>query len=277
MKRCFWRFDLIAAMLLACCLAVNAQPKEDEPLLIQGVRIVDGTGAAPYLGDVRVLGEKIVAVGQHLSRIGGEKILNMSGLAMAPGFIDMHSHTDRGLFEDPTADVMVKQGITTALVGQDGESEFPLAEYLQKVESTRTGLNIASMVGQGTVREQVMGSGQKLLRASTPEELARMKKVLAQEMSAGAFGMSTGLEYDPAHFSTTEEVIELSKVARQFGGFYISHVRDEGNKVIDSFDEVVAIGKGAGIPVEISHIKLGTTPVWHEARARAEVVCKRHA
>jgi N-acyl-D-amino-acid deacylase len=185
------------------------------------------------------------------------------GLALAPGFIDMHSHADGGIFKDPNATVVIRQGVTTVLAGQDGDSEYPLADFFAKLEKSPSTINIASMVGQGTLREQVMGKD--LLRASTPDELAKMKALLKQEMDAGAFGISTGLEYDPAHFSTLDEIVELSKVAAAQKGFYISHVRDEGNDVFKSFDEILEIGKRANIPVEITHIKLGTTPVWHQA------------
>ena len=240
--------------------------KSESTLLIQHVTILDGTGQDPYEGDVRITGERIVAVAPHLEAVAGEDVFDKKGLALAPGFIDMHSHASGGIFENPTADVMIRQGITTALVGQDGESEFPLAGFFKKLEASPASLNFASMVGQGTIREQVMGKD--LLRPSTPQELARMKELLGKELQAGAFGMSTGLEYDPAHFSTTDEVVELSKVASQVGGFYISHVRDEGNKVFDSFHEITEIGQRAAIPVEITHIKLGTIPVWHMAKSK---------
>ena len=240
--------------------------KSESTILIQHVTILDGTGQDPYEADVRITGERIVAVALHLEAVAGEDVFDKKGLALAPGFIDMHSHASGGIFENPTADVMIRQGITTALVGQDGESEFPLAGFFNKLKASPASLNFASLVGQGTIREQVMGKD--LLRPSTPQELARMKELLGQELQAGAFGMSTGLEYDPAHFSTTYEVVELSKVASQFGGFYISHVRDEGNKVFNSFQEITEIGQRAAIPVEITHIKLATTSVWHMAKSR---------
>ncbi len=252
-----------SSLVFLAALSLRAQT-----VLIQHANIYDGTGAAPRAGDVRVAGDRIAEIAPHLAAKAGEEVVDAKGLALAPGFIDMHSHASSGILQDPTADVMVRQGITTSFVGQDGESEYPLADFFKKIEAAHVAINLASMVGQGTVREQVMGEGEKLLHPSTPAQLAAMKKVLAQEMQAGAFGMSTGLEYDPAHFSTTEEVIELSKVAQQYGGFYISHVRDEGNHVFDSFREIVAIGAGAHIPVEISHIKLATTPVWHQAATR---------
>ena len=234
--------------------------------LLKNVVIYDGTGKAGYHGDVRIHSDRIAEVGAHLKAKKGEQVIDEHGLALAPGFIDMHSHADRGIFEDPNAENVIRQGVTTVFVGQDGFSDFPLADFLDKLDKQPAAINFASMAGQSTIRMQVMGKD--FLRPSTPDELAKMRPLLAKEMQSGAFGMSTGLEYTPAHFSTTDEVIELSKVAASYGGFYTSHVRDEGDHVFDSFAEVIKIGKDAHIPVEIQHIKLATTPVWHLAPTR---------
>jgi N-acyl-D-amino-acid deacylase len=198
--------------------------------------------------------------------VPGDTVRDLHGLALAPGFIDMHSHGDRGLLEDLDAATIARQGVTSIFVGQDGESNFPLAEYYAHLAATPAAINVASMVGHATVREQVMG--QDLYRAATPAEIARMRALLADELKSGAFGLSTGLEYEQGHFATTAEVVDLSQVAAAAGGFYISHVRDEGDHVFDSFDEILRIGREAHIPVEITHIKLGSTPVWHQAAAR---------
>ncbi len=249
--------------LILILLPVVAQA-ESGPLLIQHVLVYDGTGAKPVLADVRVSGDRIDSIKPHLQPKKHDQVLDARGLALAPGFIDMHSHAGSGIFKDPSAAVVIRQGVTTVLTGQDGDSEYPLADFFAKLRKTPTTINVASMVGQGTLREQVMGKD--LLRPSTPEELGKMEALLAQEMKSGAFGLSTGLEYDAAHFSTLGEVIELSKVVASYKGFYISHVRDEGNDVFKSFDEILEIGRRARLPVEITHIKLGTTPVWHHAR-----------
>jgi len=252
---------LFLAVILFCAtsgLAAN--------VLLQNVLIYDGFNKPPTHGDVRIVADRITAVAPHLTPRKGETVIDEHGLALAPGFIDMHSHADRQILNDPAASSAVRQGITTAVVGPDGGSEYPLADFLAKLDKHPATINIASMVGQGTLREQVMGKD--LLRPATPAEIARMKDLVAQEMKSGAFGLSTGLEYDEGHSSTTAEVIELSKVAAQYGGIYTSHVRDEGNQVFASFDEVLQIGRGANIPVEITHIKLGTTPVWHQAATR---------
>jgi N-acyl-D-amino-acid deacylase len=257
--RKLWLLGFLTLSLLA-----HAAAPKPKPLIIRHVLIYDGSGDAPHVGDVEITGDRISAVASVIPTLTAKADeLEGRGLALAPGFIDMHSHADGGIFKDPAATVMIRQGVTTALVGQDGGSEFPLADFFAKLATSPTTINIASMVGQGTLREQVMGSD--LLRASTPAELTRMKQLLEQEMKSGAFGLSTGLEYDPAHFSTLEELVELSKVAAAHHGFYISHVRDEGNDVFKSFDEILEIGRRAHIPVEITHIKLGTTPVWHQA------------
>ncbi|MBS0578582.1 MAG: D-aminoacylase [Proteobacteria bacterium] len=235
-------------------------------VLLQDVRVYDGGGGAPYRADVRIQGTRIAQVGPHLAPRAGEQVRAEHGLALAPGFIDMHSHGDRGLLQDLNAATIARQGVTTILVGQDGDSQYPLAEYFASLQRTPAAINVASMVGQATLREQVMGKD--LYRASTPAELEKMQALLARELSAGAFGLSTGLEYEASHFSSTEEVVGLSQVAAATGGFYISHVRDEADRVFDSYDEILRIGREAHIPVEITHIKLGSTGVWHQAATR---------
>jgi N-acyl-D-amino-acid deacylase len=235
-------------------------------VLIKNVLIYDGSGKKPFKSDVRVKGDRIVAISKHLKAKNGETVRDEHGLALSPGFIDMHSHGDGGIFDDLDAENVTRQGVTTIFVGQDGESNYPLSDFFSRLEKTPPAINFASMIGHATIRRQVMGKD--LYRASTPEELAKMKEVLARELGAGAFGLSSGLEYEDGHFATTEEMIELSKVAAATGGFYISHVRDEADKVFQSYDEIIRIGREARIPVEISHIKLGATQVWHMAKDR---------
>jgi N-acyl-D-amino-acid deacylase len=253
----------IALTLAALVLPLRLMAAD---LLLSHVMLYDGSGGAPHAADVRVRGSRIVAVAPHLLPVPGEVVRDEHGLALAPGFIDMHSHGDRGLLEDLDAATITRQGVTTIFVGQDGESHYPLKDYYARLAATPAALNVASMVGHATLREEVMGTD--LYRAATDAEVARMRTLLASELQAGAFGLSTGLEYEQAHFATTQEVIDLSRVAATSGGFYISHVRDEANHVFDSFDEILRIGREAHIPVEITHIKLGATGVWHQAAAR---------
>jgi N-acyl-D-amino-acid deacylase len=259
--------------LLVAALLLVSGPLLAASTLLTNVVIYDGTGRPPFRGDVRVEGERIAAVAPHLAAKQDETVLDQRGLALAPGFIDMHSHGSRGLGDDLDAATVSRQGITTILVGQDGESNFPLRDYLAQLAANPPAINLASMVGHATLREQVMGTD--LYRASTQQELARMKSLLARELTAGAFGLSTGLEYEAAHFSTTEEVIDLAKVAAAAKGFYISHVRDEASRTFDSFDEVLRIGREAELPVEITHIKMGSTSVWHQAAKRMPELFER--
>ena len=250
--------SLLIFAFLTCASAAD--------VLIKHVLLYDGSGQRPSKADVRIKGDRIVAVRKHLSAQPGEAVRDEHGLALAPGFIDMHSHHDNGIFDDLNAEAVIRQGVTTVFVGQDGDSNFPLADFFSRLEKTPASINFASMIGHATLREQVMGKD--LYRASTPEELKRMQDLLERELQAGAFGLSSGLEYENGHFATTEELIELGKVAAAHGGFYISHVRDEGNKVFDSFEEITRIGKEGGLPVEITHIKLASPAVWHLASTR---------
>ena len=238
--------------------------------LIKNVLVYDGTGKQPFTADVRIKGDRIVAIGKNLSAAPGETVRDEHGLALAPGFIDMHSHHDRGIFEDLDAEAVSHQGVNTIFVGQDGDSNFPLADFYSRLEKTPAAINVASMIGHATLRNQVMGKD--LYRPATPDEIKRMQDLLRHELQAGGFGLSSGLEYEDGHFATTEEMIELSKVASSQGGFYISHVRDEASKVFDSYQEITRIGLEGKLPVEISHIKLASPTVWHTAPTRMPAV-----
>lgn len=252
----------LLAILVGMCGTTHATD-----VLLKNVTIYDGTGTKGYAGDVRIRGNRIAEVGKNLKQKGDEVVRDEHGMALAPGFIDMHSHADGEILQDLDAENSTRQGITTVLVGQDGESKYPLSAFLDQLEKKPAALNVASMVGHGTLREQAMDPKDRL-RKATPEEIAKMKKLLSEELKAGAFGLSTGLEYDPGHFASTEEIIDLSKMAAAIGGFYISHVRDEGNGVFDSYQEIIQIGKGAKLPVEITHIKMGVPAVWGGTKTR---------
>ncbi len=251
---------------LALLLALAASPATAADVLLRHAMVYDGTGRAAFRADVRVRGSRIVAVAAHLAARTGEEVRDERGLALAPGFIDMHSHGDRGLLEDRDAATIARQGVTTIVVGQDGESNYPLADWFGRLERTPPAINVASLVGHATVRARAMGKD--LYRPSSPAELAVMKVVLARELGSGAFGLSSGLEYEAAHFATTEEVVELSRVAAATGGFYESHVRDEADDVFAAWNELLRIGREAPIPAEITHIKLGSPSNWHLAATR---------
>lgn len=257
---------LVCAVFALACFAPSVAAKD---LLITNVVIYDATGNKPIRGDVRIHDDRIAAVAAHLKPQLGEAVRDGHGLALAPGFIDMHSHADGELLQDLEAENTTRQGVTTVVMGVDGFSQYPLADYLAKVENAHAAINVLSLAGHNTVRQLALG-GPNQLRVATPGEITKMKELLSIELDTGAFGFSTGLEYDPGHFSTTDEVIELSKLAAARDGFVSSHVRDEGNGVFESFKEILQIGAGAKLPVEITHIKLATPGVWHHtARVKA--------
>jgi N-acyl-D-amino-acid deacylase len=255
---------LLLSLLLLTGGLVKAGPAPQAPpsILIRGGTVVDGTGARPRRADVRIVGDAIRQVGR-LRAAPSERVIEARGLVVAPGFIDTHSHADRGLLEMPDAETQIRQGITTAVVGQDGGSNFPLRKFFDEVTAKRVALNVASFAGHGVIRRQVMGEDYK--RAETAGEIARMREAVEQEMRAGALGLSSGLEYDPGFYSTTEELVECAKVAGQHGGLYISHVRDEANKAFEAFGEVVRVAEEARLPAQISHVKLGSKNVWGRA------------
>lgn len=252
-------------VLLACGLAAasaNRQPTPSALLLVNGI-VIDGTGAPRRAASVRIRGDRIVFVGTGLDPEPGEAVLDVSGLVVAPGFIDMHSHADRGVEEHPDAASQVMQGITTALVGQDGASALPLSDVFERIERARPAINYASSVGHGTVRRIVMGADYR--RAATPDEIRTMRALVDRAMRDGAVGLSTGLEYDPGFYATTDEVVEVARAAAAHGGLYSSHVRDEENEAFAAWREAIEVGRRAGMRVQISHMKLASKPVWGRA------------
>ena len=250
------RIERWLAVLLFTTAALGQQTT-----LIRDAQLVDGTGAAARKTSVRIAGDRIQEIGKLKAR-PGEQVIDASGLVLAPGFIDMHNHSDR-LDTDLDAASQTSQGITTILVGQDGGSQWPIGEYLSKRKAAPAALNLQTMVGHATVRTQVMGKDYK--RVARPEEIAKMAALVDQAMSEGAVGLSSGLEYEVGSYSTTEELIAMAKAASAHNGIYVSHVRDEGDHALDSFREELRIGEEAHLPVEISHIKLGTAAVWGKA------------
>ena len=263
---------LLLALLSACGLApkaVNPAPRpQTEPknasILIIGGTLIDGAGAKRRRADVRIVAGKIAAIGK-LKPKPGERIISADGLIVAPGFLDAHSHADGELLEDPDAETQIRQGITTSVVGQDGGSHFPLQTWFDSVTAKGVALNIASFVGHGTVREQAMGTDFR--KPATPEQIARMKELVAQEMKSGAVGLSSGLEYVPGRYSNTEELIACAQTAGKYGGIYISHVRNEDNQAMESFRELIRIADEGHLPAQISHIKLGSASVWGQSKA----------
>jgi len=258
-------------LLLAIAGWVIAHPilqttdKQPSSILIVGGTLIDGTGARGRRAEVRLEGDQIKEIKEsgRLKPRPNEKVIDARGMIVVPGFIDLHNHSERGLEAEPTAKSQVLQGITTLAVGPDGSSPWPMADYLAKREEQRAAINLIAFVGHATVRQRVMGRNYN--RAATEAEIAQMAQLVEQGMREGAVGLSTGLEYDVGHPATTEEVIALARVAARYGGIYMSHIRDEADEAMSAFAEAIRIGREAHLPVQISHIKLGTVSVWEKA------------
>jgi N-acyl-D-amino-acid deacylase len=245
--------------------------------VITNVSLLDGSGSAARAAAVRIVGDRITEVSASgpLPQQSGETIVDGGGLTLAPGFIDTHSHADRSLATGSDALGALNQGITTVVVGQDGDSPYPLGEFFSTIERVHPPINVASYVGHGTIREHVMGEDYK--RHATAAELDKMKQLLAGEMRAGALGLASGLEYDPGIYSAKEEMIELAKVAAASQGRYISHIRSEDRAEWDAIYEIINIGREAHLPVQISHTKLAMKSLWGQGDSLIAVLNRARA
>jgi len=273
----------VAAGANGFLLAGRAPKSGEYDLLIRGGRVYDGSGEDGILADVAVSGSEIEAVG----RLGGAQakvVVDASGLAVSPGFIDVHDHTASELLVNAKAESAVRQGVTTIVGGNCGGSVFPVTEltlgedakglkdeygldldwrdldgFFDRLGGQGIAINYATLVGQGTLRAASMGFND---RTPTDAELDLMKTLAARAMEQGALGLSTGLEYTPGSFASTQEIIELARVVVPFGGLYATHMRDEEDNVLEAIDEAVAIARGADCPLQISHFKIGYPRNW---------------
>jgi dihydroorotase/N-acyl-D-amino-acid deacylase len=269
------RSIVIALAILAAVTA--GTPGAQTPaydLVIRNGRIVDGTGSPWYRGDIGIRGDTIARIARRIDTPAA-RVVDVAGQVVAPGFIDPHTHARRGIFDVPGADNYVRQGVTTLFEGPDGSSPVPLRPFLDRVTQTRITPNLATFIGQGSVRDQVIGP---VDRTATPAEIDQMRRLVRQGMEDGAFGLSSGLFYVPGAFTPTAEVIELARVAGRMGGIHTSHVRDEASRVLDSVRETIEIGEQGGIPTQVTHHKIIGKTNWgrstdtlrliDEARAR---------
>src|SRR5438046_2349660 len=223
---------------VAVVLAALAAPRAQSPaydILIKHARIVDGTGSPWYRADLAIRGDAIAKIAPSIDAQAA-KTIDAAGQVVAPGFIDIHTHARRNIFEVPTADNYIRQGVTTLIEGPDGSSPLPIKPFLDRIVATRITPNFALFVGQGSVRDQIIGS---INRKATPDEIETMRVLVRQGMEDGAFGLSSGLFYVPGTFTPTAEVIELAKVAGRMGGIYISHMRDEASAITQSGQETI--------------------------------------
>jgi N-acyl-D-amino-acid deacylase len=243
-------------------------------LIIRNARIVDGAGNPWFLADLAVRGDGIARIATRIAA-PAQRTIDAGGRVLAPGFIDIHSHARRNLFEAPTADSSVRQGVTTLIEGPDGSSPLPIRPFLEKAAAAHLTPNLGTFVGQGSIRDAVIGS---VNRPATSNELEKMRELVRTAMADGAFGLSTGLFYVPGTFTSTEEVIELARVAGVLGGIHISHMREETSRVAASVRETIEIGEKGALPTQVTHHKVIGTANWgrsvetlrlvDEARAR---------
>ncbi|HUF17510.1 MAG TPA: D-aminoacylase [Thermoanaerobaculia bacterium] len=270
---------LLLVAVTSCATAPAPDPVVDA--VIRNGSIYDGSGGPPYLGDVAIRGDRIVAVGE-IGRMSGEREIDASGLAVAPGFINMLSWATESLIEDPRAQSDIRQGVTLEVFGegwsmgplndamkkemadQQGDIRYPiewttLGEYLEYLENRGVAVNVASFVGATTVRIHELGYED---RPPTDEEMERMRVLVRQAMEEGALGVGSSLIYAPAFYASTEELIELAKAAAPYGGMYITHMRSEGNRLLQAVNEVITIAREAGVSAEIYHLKAAGENNW---------------
>jgi N-acyl-D-amino-acid deacylase len=259
---------LISSAVLALGLT-RADDQRQASFVIVNAQVSDGSDGPLKKLSVRVTGDKISKIGVF-KPAPGEQVVDAQGLVLAPGFIDIHNHSTDGLDKDPLAETQISQGITTVILGPDGDSPWPIGAWLDTRRKNPASLNVATLFGHATVRSLVMG--QDFRRAATPEEIEKMAALAEDAMNEGALGVSSGLEYDVASYSGTAEVVALAEVAARHGGFYETHIRDEGNKSFSALEEEIAIGLRAHIPVEHSHIKVSTVAVWGKAAEYINVI-----
>jgi N-acyl-D-aspartate/D-glutamate deacylase len=244
-------------LLLASLLA--AGPVEAD-LVLRGGTIHDGSGGEPAVGDVAIKAGRIVAVGKF-EISGSPRVIDCDKLIVAPGFIDLHSHSDSGIVKPETRQNanFLMQGVTTVVTGNCGGGPTDVAAYFKQIDEHGAGTNVLHLVPHGSLREKVMGN---VNRPPSPAELEKMKQLTTRAMRDGACGMATGLIYTPGSYSKTDELIALAQVVGEHGGIYASHVRDEGSGLLESFDEILTIGREAKLPVHISHIKVSGRANW---------------
>jgi N-acyl-D-amino-acid deacylase len=276
------RISLALCLALALVSPARTQRANSFDFIIRGGTVYDGTGGPPKRADVGIKGDRIAAIG-NLKSASAATIIDAAGLAVAPGFINMLSHSESSLITDGRSQGELRQGVTTQIFGEgsmgplsdamkrrrvsgqgDVKFEIPwttLAEYMMYLEKHGISQNAASFVSATTIRENVIGLEDK---APTPEQLDRMRELVRDEMEHGALGVTTALIYPPAFYAKTEELIELCKVAAKYQGKYIAHIRSEGNQLIEAVEETLRIAREAGLPVEIYHLKASGESNWNK-------------
>ncbi|MBN2409216.1 MAG: D-aminoacylase [Candidatus Aminicenantes bacterium] len=258
-RQFFYGLGLGAIVILLLSGACTA-PKQGYDILIKGARVVDGSGNPWYPADIGIRGGKIAAIERVLDEGDASEVIAAQGMIIAPGFIDVHTHVDRGILQNPSVENYISQGVTTVVGGNCGGHEFPLAEFFAAAVEKGIALNIAMLAGHNTIRREVMALK---MEAPTAEEMSRMKDLLDREMRSGAIGLSTGLAYLPGVYSKTEEIVELARAVAPYNGIYASHIRNQAEGISGAIREAIAVGEANGISIIISHIKLADETIWN--------------
>jgi N-acyl-D-aspartate/D-glutamate deacylase len=253
-------------------LLPGADPVVEADVVIRGATLYDGTGKPGIKGDLAIRGERIVAVGVFQAA-GTPRVIDADGLVAAPGFIDLHTHSDRPLTQPATRANLcyLMQGVTTVVTGNCGAGPTDVADYFKRLEMNRIGTNVIHQVPHNDVRRKVLGN---INRPPTAGEARQMENLVDEGMRAGAWGLSTGLIYTPGTYAKTDELIALARVAARHGGFYASHIRDEGTGVLAAIEEALTIGREAALPVHISHLKASGRKAWGLAADEVALIAR---
>ncbi len=240
---------------------------ESYDVVITNGRIIDGTGNPWYRSDIGIRNGRIIKIGK-IGPAEAKTTVDARNRIVAPGFIDVHTHVE-SLFNLPAAENFVRMGVTTLITGNCGTSNTDVAEYLGRTKTRPIAVNVATLIGHGSVRQRVMKSED---RAPSADELKQMEAIVDRAMNDGAVGLSTGLIYIPGTFAKTDEIVALARVVARHGGLYATHMRSEGDKVLDAIRESIQIGEQAGLPVDISHFKISNKKLWGKSLATLQLV-----
>jgi N-acyl-D-amino-acid deacylase len=259
-------------VLLLFSITVSARGQDPiaagcDILIING-KIIDGTGNNWYYGNVAIKDGKIIKIGRDVN-ISAKKIIDATGLIVAPGFIDVHTHLEGDETKDPNATNFILDGVTTCITGNCGSSNIDIGKYLNWIDSLKLSINVATLIGHNDVRKEVMGRAN---RDATAAELQQMEIIVDKAMRDGAVGFSTGLIYIPGTYAKTSEIVELAKIAAKYNGVYTTHMRDEGDSVTEAIEEALTVGRLAKIPVEISHFKLSGQQNWGRSKETVPMI-----
>jgi N-acyl-D-amino-acid deacylase len=257
----------IAVLLLLFPFSLFAQQPTCD-ILIRNGKIMDGTGNSWFYGDIAIKDGKIIEIGKQLS-FSASKTIDASGLIVAPGFIDVHTHLEEDESKDPLAQSFIYDGVTTCITGNCGLSNTEIGKYLHWIDSLKLSINVATLIGHNDVRKAVMGRAN---RDATAAEQQQMENIVDKAMKEGAVGLSTGLIYIPGTYTKTPEIIGLAKCAAKYNGIYATHMRDEADSVTQAIEEALTIGREAKIPVEISHFKLSGQQNWGRSKETVRMI-----